>query len=723
MLDLNNDLNDRQIEAAKHVEGPLLVIAGAGSGKTRVITYRIANLVMNHSVDPRRIMAVTFTNKAAKEMAQRVEQLLGYGANCWVSTFHSSCARLLRKYGDAVGVDPRFTIYDDQDQKAMVSRVLKELSFSEKQFAPKAIQNEINRAKREMVGPSDYPGNDYYRERVRQVYELYDRRMNDAKALDFGDLLYRTVRAMRDNEDLAAEISGLFDHVHVDEFQDTNHVQLELVRLLSPHRNICVVGDDDQSIYSWRGADVSNILDFEKIFEGAAVVTLDRNYRSTGNILRAAHGVVSKLDGRRPKELWTSNDEGENIFLFAASDEREEGRLVARAVRDLRDDGFPLSHQVVFYRTNAQSRVFEEVFRALNIPYRVVGGMRFYERAEVKDLIAYMRLNQNRADHTAFIRIINTPARGIGKTTVDKLVAVAARRNISAWEAIEYASEAGITAAGIRKLLAFRDMVESWQDDLSRGPAHLAGRIIEDTGYVDRLELENTAEADAKIENIKELVGSIEDFETDAQEPTLDSYLELVVLQSDVDAAKFDGEEVTLMTVHSAKGLEFDVVYVTGMEEGLFPFRKSEDAMYGGAPETMDEERRLGYVAMTRAKQRLFLTRAVSRKLFGSSRSNPPSRFLSDVPYEIVKDLSPDPPPAVSLLRRQPKKDPQEVWVDHSFDQSCESISVQPGQTVRHPKFGQGRVISVHPGATPKVEVEFPAFGRKRILLSYLEFG
>ena len=721
MLDLNSDLNDRQLEAARHVNGPLLVIAGAGSGKTRVITYRIANLVKNHYVDPRRIMAVTFTNKAAKEMAHRVEQLLGYGANCWVSTFHSSCARLLRRYGDAAGVDPRFTIYDDQDQKAMVSRVLKELSFSEKHFPPKVVQNEINRAKREMVGPSDYPGNDYYRERVKRVYDLYDRRMSDAKALDFGDLLYRTVRAMRDDENLAAEISGLFDYVHVDEFQDTNHVQLELVRLLSPHRNICVVGDDDQSIYSWRGADVSNILDFEKIFRGTVVVTMDRNYRSTGNILKAAHGVVSKLDGRRPKELWTSNDEGESIFLFAATDEREESKLVARAVRDLRDDGFPLSQQVVFYRTNAQSRVFEEVFRALNIPYRVVGGMRFYERAEVKDLIAYMRLVQNHADHTAFIRVINTPARGIGKTTVNKLVAFSAGKNISAWEAIEHASEAGITAAGAGKLRAFRDMVESWQYDLSQGPAHMAGRIIEDTEFLDRLELENTAEADARIENIKELVGSIEDFEADAQEPTLDSYLELVVLQSDVDAAKFDGEEVTLMTVHSAKGLEFEVVYVTGMEEGLFPFRKGEDAMLGIAHEAMDEERRLGYVAMTRAKQRLFLTRAVSRKLFGSSRSNPPSRFLVDVPYEIVKDLSPD-PPAVSLLGRRQEKAPTEVWVDRSFDQSCESISLRPGQTVRHPKFGQGRVINVHPGEKPKVEVEFPAYGRKSILLSYLEF-
>ena len=407
-------------------------------------------------------MAVTFTNKAAREMKERVSVLLGHGARCWVSTFHASCAKLLRTYGEAAGVNPQFTIYDDGDQKAMVSRALKELSLSEKQFPPRAVQNEINRAKRELVGPEDYPGSDFYRERIRLVYELYEKRMRDASALDFGDLLYRTVKAMQDNRDLAKQISGLFDYVMVDEFQDTNRVQLELVRLLTPHRNICVVGDDDQSIYSWRGADVTNILDFEKLFPGASVVTLDRNYRSTGKILKAAHGVVSRLQGRRPKELWTDNEDGDQITVIHATDEREEARIVADKVRELDREGVSLSEQAIFYRTNAQSRVFEEVMRSLNIPHRVLGGMRFYERAEVKDVIAYLRLVQNTADHTAFIRVVNTPIRGIGKTTVDKLVALAAGKGLSAYDAIPHAAEAGVNAGGVKKLTAFRDMVESW---------------------------------------------------------------------------------------------------------------------------------------------------------------------------------------------------------------------------------------------------------------------
>jgi len=725
MLDLERDLNERQLEAARHVRGPLLVIAGAGSGKTRVITYRIANLVLNHGVDPRRIMAVTFTNKAAREMAQRVERLLGFGASCWVSTFHSSCARLLRWYGERAGVSPRFTIYDDQDQKAMIARVLKELALSEKQFPPRAVQAELNRAKRELTGPEDYPEGDFYRQRVKKIFQLYELRMRDASALDFGDLLYRTVRAMRTDAGLAADISGRFDFVLVDEFQDTNRVQLELVRLLTPHRNVCVVGDDDQSIYSWRGADVTNILGFEEIFPGATAVTLDRNYRSTANILKAAHGVVSRLRGRREKELWTSNEDGGRVSVAVASDEREEGRMVAKAVRSLRDEGHPLSEQAVFYRTNAQSRVFEEVFRSLDIPHRVVGGMRFYERAEVKDLIAYLRLVQNPADHTAFTRVVNVPARGIGQTTVDRLVALAAGRGVSAYEAVGLAAAGGVPAAAARKLEAFAAMVDGWRTEAERGPAHLAQRALEDTGYIELLEKENTAEADARIENLRELVGSIEDFEREAEHPTLDSFLELVVLQTDVDAARFEGEEVTLMTVHSAKGLEFDVVFVTGMEDGLFPFRRADDELLD-AQGAMDEERRLGYVAMTRARKRLFLTRASSRRLFGSSRSNPPSRFLSDVPRDVVEDLSPD-RPAVSLLgataRAVPVPAParRDVWVDRSYDQSPAEPALHPGRTVRHPRFGVGTVVAFHPGEKPKVDVKFPAFGRKTILLAYLE--
>ena len=780
MIDLKNELNEQQYQAAAHVDGPLLVIAGAGSGKTRVITYRIANLIRMHGVAPWRIMAVTFTNKAAREMAERVEKLLGAGANCWISTFHSSCARFLRKYGAQAGVDPQFTIYDDGDQKAMVTRVLKELNLTVKQFPPRAIQSEINKAKRELISPAEYPETDFYRRTVRGVYELYEKRMRDAKALDFGDLMYRTVRAMQENRDLAREIAGQFDYVLVDEFQDTNRVQLELVRLLTPHKNICVVGDDDQSIYSWRGADVTNILDFEKLFPGAKVVTLDRNYRSSGNILKAAHAVVSQLPGRRPKELWTRQDDGDQIGLLVAPDEREEGRMVAREVKFLVEKGVSLNEQVVFYRTNAQSRVFEEVMRAMNVPHRIVGGMRFYERAEVKDLIAYLRLIQNPADHTAFIRVVNVPARGIGKTTIEKLVALAAGNGMSAFDAIEKAG-AGIGGAPAQKLMKFKALVDQWRQEIGEGPLHIINRVVQDTGYVVTLERENTAEADARIENINELVGSVADFEKDAEIPGLENFLEVVALQTDVDAAKFDEDQLTLMTVHAAKGLEFDVVFVTGLEEGMFPLIRQSDMGLEDTDE-LDEERRLGYVAMTRARKRLILTRATTRRLYGDTRSNAPSRFIANVPATLVQHLAGGAPPVrliqtagrpsgAGMMGRsvgrgplaaargqlggtpasgQPRqrglahspygsfgstqpgfktaaqqpRDPDREWVDTSFDQSApQSMNVFPGQTVSHPKFGKGKVVGIHPGAKPKADIQFPGFGRKTILLKYLELA
>lgn len=769
MVDLKNELNEQQFVAAAHKDGPLLVIAGAGSGKTRVITYRIANLIQNHGVAPWRIMAVTFTNKAAKEMAERIEKLLGKGANCWMSTFHSSCARFLRKYGERAKVHPQFTIYDDGDQKAMVTRALKELNLTTKQFPPRNVQSEINKAKRELISPADYPETDFYRRNIRQIYELYEKRMRGARALDFGDLMYRTVRAMQDDKELAKEISGQFDYVMVDEFQDTNRVQLELVRLLTPHKNICVVGDDDQSIYSWRGADVTNILDFEKLFPGASVVTLDRNYRSSDNILKAAHAVVCQLPGRRPKELWTSAPAGDQIGLMVAPDEREEGRMVAREVKSLMDKGVSLNEQVVFYRTNAQSRVFEEVMRSMNIPHRIVGGMRFYERAEVKDFIAYLRLIQNSADHTAFTRIVNSPTRGIGKTTVEKLVALAAGHGLSAFDAIDVA-QSEIGGAPAKKLLKFKKMVLQWMQEVEEGPLHLIDRVVKDTGYVVELERENNAEADARIENINELIGSVEDFEKDAETPNLSNFLEIVALQTDVDTANFNEEQLTLMTVHAAKGLEFDAVFVTGLEEGLFPLIRQTEMGLEDTDE-LDEERRLGYVAMTRARKKLILTRAASRRLFGNSRSNPPSRFINNVPVTLIQHLSGGAPPvrlirapnakntrmintggrspmsqtgnrapAVRHLAQSPygsygtkasqvekaaasSQNTNEEWIDTSFDQSPPVLgNVFPGQAVSHPRFGKGKVLGIHPGAKPKADIQFPGFGRKTILLKYLEF-
>lgn len=734
MLDLQNDLNEQQAEAVLKVNGPLLVIAGAGSGKTRVITYRVAHLVENKGIAPYRILAVTFTNKAAREMRERIMELLGgAGADCWVSTFHAVCAKLLRLHAEWAGVDKQFTIYDNADQKAMVSRCLKTLDFDSKQFPPKMIQSAINKAKRELVTPSDYPTNDFYRERIQQVYAHYEERMKEASALDFGDLIYRMVMGMRSNEEFRRVVSRRFEYLLADEFQDTNSVQLEFIRLLAEeHSNICVVGDDDQSIYSWRGADVTNILEFEHFFPGAHVVTLDRNYRSTSNILKGAHGVVSQLKGRREKELWTSDPDGENIAYIETEDEREEARLVTKAIKELKEDGYSLKEQAVFYRINAQSRVFEEVFRSMDIPYKVVGGMRFYERAEVKDVLAYLRLIQNTSDLSAFLRVVNTPTRGIGKTTIDKLMSIVAGYGISAYDAIERAGES-VGSAGVKRLTAFRGMVEKWRAEIEQGPVHLARRVLEDTGYMQVLENENTAEADARMENLRELEGSLEDFEKEAKEPSLSSFLELIALQTDVDQVDFGGETVTLMTVHAAKGLEFEVVYVTGLEEDLFPYRSGAESQPDDSFEEMEEERRLCYVAMTRARKRLFLTRARVRRLFGRERYNCPSRFIDDVPMEIITDLSINRRPGAQLLSsysstrsktisaRSKKKNANRTRVDSSFDQSS-TVQIRRGQKVRNAKFGIGEVVSVRFGERVKVEVLFPVYGKKVVLADFLDF-
>ncbi len=704
MFDLRRELNEQQYLAAAHVDGPLLVIAGAGSGKTRVITYRIANLVENHRVHPRRILAVTFTNKAAKEMRERVVKLLeGRGEDCFVSTFHATCARLLRMYGELIGVNPKFTIYDDSDQKTMVSRCIKDLNHDDKAFPPRAIQHEINRAKQEGRGPEDYPESDFYRKQVKEIFALYEKRMRESSALDFGDLLYRTVRGMQKSEEFRQKLQHRFDYILVDEFQDTNAIQLEIVRTLSARLgNICVVGDDDQSIYSWRGAEIRNILGFDKVFPGTVRVTLDRNYRSTANILAASHAVAAQLLERHPKKLWTDGEPGEKIVYVEAEDEREEARLVARAIKDLRQDGIGLGEQAVFYRINAQSRVFEEVFRTMGIPHRVVGGMRFYERAEIKDVLAFLRLIQNPGDQAAFLRVVNVPTRGIGKTTVERLASFAADKEISMFDAALRAEEADIGSAATTKLRAFCAMVDKWRVEINQGPHHLAERVLDDTGYLAALKEDKSVEAESRTENLKELVGSIAAFERDSDNPTLDNFLELITLQSDVDQANFDGEEVTLMTVHSAKGLEFDAVYVTGMEQGMFPYIRNEGGMFDEpSHDEMEEERRLCYVAMTRARKRLSLTAARERTIFGQSRRKPRSVFLRDVPAELLMDVTPNRPqvsavgssfpprpnspfafrprpsaapvlksPAMNLPKKPPKEG--ETWVDTSFEEPKE---------------------------------------------------
>ncbi|MDQ3033279.1 MAG: UvrD-helicase domain-containing protein [Myxococcota bacterium] len=741
-IDLST-LNAPQREAVLHGAGPLVVFAGAGSGKTRVITSRVAHLIAERSVHPSRILAVTFTNKAAQEMRERLERLVpGAAHQLFVGTFHSTCARLLRRYHDRIGLKRDFTIYDDSDQRAMVTRVLRDLKYDDKRFPPKTIAGRIERAKQEMVAPSDIDAG-IETVHVRAIVEEYERRMKACSALDFGDLIYRTVRALEDDESLRLELATRFTQVLVDEFQDTNHSQLRMVlALASVHRGLCVVGDDDQSIYRWRGADRRNILDFRSHFPEAQVVKLEQNYRSTKRILRAAHAIIERAFDREPKELWTDNDEGQKVDVVRVPTERDEAELVVATARELKREGKGLASLVVFYRIHAQSRVLEEALRAASLPYRVVGGVRFYDRAEVKDLLAYLRVLALPEDDVSVLRIINTPTRGIGKTTIDRLLDRAAAAGTGVWEACRAAAG----ERGGNKLGEFVTLIESLRvasDELDLPT--LAQKILEDTGYIRTLEAENTAEADARLQNLAELVGSMEQFTSDAEEPTLSAFLERVTLQTDTDKEGADNDMVTLMTVHAAKGLEFPVVIVAGMEEQLFPFRGLEP---GADPEELEEERRLAYVAFTRARERLILGWASTRYVFGQLRTSTRSRFLDELPGSDVRFVGTNMPDRPSFGGRS-----NATWIDdrgggsrvERFDarpgrslsraapttgagpaeakmqRNGADVTLRLGQQVRHVRYGAGKVVKFGTGSPPNVDVEFPGFGKKTIRADFLE--
>ncbi|MAC25609.1 MAG: ATP-dependent DNA helicase PcrA [Sandaracinus sp.] len=737
-------LNPPQREAVLHGDGPLVVFAGAGSGKTRVITHRIAHLIAERGVAPWRILAVTFTNKAAGEMRERLAALVGGGARgLQVGTFHATCARLLRRHVEYPGLQAQavrrdFTIYDDQDQRAMVKRVMDELNLSTKQLPPKRVQGAINQAKQEVLGPDDVELGDPWREIVQRVYALYDEKMRAAGALDFGDLIYRLVVALEMDDALREELAGRFRYVLVDEFQDTNHAQFRLVKALgSVHGNLCVVGDDDQSIYRWRGADRRNILDFRSTWPGTRIIKLEQNYRSTQRILRVAHAVIRRNLEREPKQMWTENPEGDPVLVVRTEDERDEGRMVVRGAMELRQKGEPLREIAVFYRTHAQSRVIEEALRQANLPYRIVGGVRFYDRAEVKDLLAYLRVLHNPDDDVSLLRIINTPTRGIGKTTISRLLDDAAEAGTGVWGAVRDADESRRLGAGAKKKVrAFRELMEKLRDEAFHLPlADLGGAVLEDTGYLQVLKNDDSPEADARLENLQELVGSMQFFASEREEADLASFLEEVTLQSDV--GEDDGGEedkLTLMTVHAAKGLEFDTVMVTGLEEGMFPMRGTAP---GEDPEELEEERRLAYVAFTRARRRLILSYAAVRRIYGQTRPGDPSRFLHEVPREDAKWIGaevrssrpsrrayvPDPWDAP---RRSPAEEaglgPREAgesYIDYSEGSDFGGFTT--GMMVRHPKFGVGQVRRVEMGMVPKAHVLFPGWGPKTLAVKYLE--
>jgi DNA helicase-2/ATP-dependent DNA helicase PcrA len=722
VLDLGA-LNSRQREAVVHEGGPLVVFAGAGSGKTRVITYRVAHLISEHGVAPWRILAVTFTNKAAGEMRERLLGLLGEeGSAVRVGTFHATCARLLRRHGQSAGLSKDFTIYDDQDQLALVKRVLRDLGLDEKRYQPKAMAGRINRAKQEVQGPEDIETLDAWSEVVRRVYTAYEERLHQANALDFGDLIYRTVRALENDEAFRDEVVGRFSHVLVDEFQDTNQAQFRLVRLLAEgHRNLCVVGDDDQSIYRWRGADRRNILDFRASFPDATLVKLEQNYRSTKRILRSANAVITRNTEREPKELWTDNEEGDAVLVVRTMDERDEARLVLRGVRELMAQGRSPSDVAVFYRTHAQSRVIEEALRGGNIAYRIVGGMRFYDRAEVKDLLAYLRVMANPADDMSLLRIINTPARGIGKTTITRLLDHAAEQGRGLTDILGEGAIAQVGNAARKRLAGFHRLIcELREVAVSGAPlGEIGAEVVNQSGYAEMLRHDDSVEADARFQNVQELVASMDEFQRENPESSLADFLENVTLQTSADEDS-GGDRVTLMTVHAAKGLEFPIVMVTGLEEQVFPFKGIDP---WEDPEELEEERRLAYVAFTRAEEKLILSFAAVRRIFGQQRVGIPSRFLTELPSEDIEWIGGRTSSASRPAPRDERRyEPDESYVDYSEGSDLSDLEgLRRGMQVRHPKFGVGEVKEVAPGSPPRVSVRFPGWGTRKIIASYLE--
>src|SRR3954470_24250261 len=629
-------LNDQQRAAVTHGEGPLLVLAGAGSGKTRVLTHRIAHLVHTGLARHDEILSITFTNKAAGEMRDRVELLLGGRVRgMWVMTFHAACARLLRAQAARRGYTRTFTIYDQADARRLTKRCLDQVGADTKRFTPAAVHNQISDAKNKLRDAEAYRQlvGSFFESTVADVYDLYEREMHRANAMDFDDLLVRTVNVLELFQEVRDHYQGVFRHVLVDEYQDTNHAQYRLLHLLTnEHRNVCAVGDPDQSIYAFRGADIRNILDFERDFPGTRTIALEQNYRSTNSILRAANAVIENNRERKPKNLFSELGEGEPVEVLEVEDEHAEARFVAARVAALVEEGFSGSEIAVFYRMNAQSRVLEDVLVRQAIAYQVIGGPRFYERAEIKDVIAYLQVIDNPSDAVSLMRIANRPRRGIGDTSIARLVTFADAHGMSLWEALPRADEAGVGAQPLKAVRQLHTLLASLMSQAQElSVPQLVERVLEQSGYLAALEAERTIEAQGRIENLQELVGVAQEYAEGEEEQSLSSFLQAISLFSDQDSIRGEGSLVTLMTLHNAKGLEFRAVFVIGMEEGLFPHARSIEE------QGIEEERRLCYVGMTRAEERLCLTHASSRMLFGNRAYNLASRFLDELPEHGVE--------------------------------------------------------------------------------------
>ena len=736
-----DNMNEMQKQAILHTEGPLLILAGAGSGKTRVLTHRTAYLIDEMRVNPYHILAITFTNKAAGEMRERIDDIVGFGSeSIWVSTFHSTCVRILRRYIDRLGYDTNFTIYDADDQKSLMKDICKRLEIDTKQFKEKMFLSVISSAKDELIDPIEFENRaagDFTKRKQAMVYKEYQQALKANNALDFDDLIFKTVELFKLDKEVLSSYQERFKYIMVDEYQDTNTAQFELIRLLaSKYKNLCVVGDDDQSIYKFRGANIYNILNFEKHFPDAKVIKLEQNYRSTQNILDAANSVIANNVGRKDKKLWTENGEGEKITFEQLDSGYEEADYVARDIsRKIRQGEARYKDCAVLYRTNAQSRLFEEKFITSNIPYKIVGGVNFYARKEIKDLLAYLKTIDNGRDDLAVKRIINVPKRGIGETSINRASNYAMDNDIDFYSALRRAADipgVGRAESKIRPFVLFIQGLKAKSEILS--VSQLLEEIIEQTGYVDELRAEGTDEAEARIENINELISKTVAYEESTDEPSLSGFLEEVALVADIDDVDSESDYVVLMTLHSAKGLEFDNVYLAGMEDGLFPSYMSITS--DNAAAEIEEERRLAYVGITRAKKNLTITSARMRMIRGETQYGKVSRFVKEIPGELLKGEIYEPrtsgyeerPSSASTYqkaRRAFKDVPVYTPVSNqksfaSNNTSGVALDYAVGDRVRHIKFGDGEVKAIVEGGRDfEVTVDFDKAGTKKMFATF----
>ncbi len=759
MQDILEGLNDKQHKAVVKTQGPCLVIAGAGSGKTKVLTHKIAYLMEKENTKPWNILAITFTNKAANEMKERITGIVGDQArDIWMGTFHSICVKILRRFIDRIGFDSSFIIFDSSDQKTLVKNCIKELSIDDKLFTDRSVLSEISNSKNEMLEPQDYElraKGDFRKEKIATIYNLYQKKLKENNAIDFDDIINYTIKILMENPDILDYYTDKFKYVLVDEYQDTNKSQFTLVVMLaSKHGNITVVGDNDQGIYSFRGADISNILNFEKDFPGTEIIKLEQNYRCTGNILKAANAVIKNNEVKYKKELWTDNDEGNLPNVYKADNEYDEGQYIVSQIEKLkREEYYKYSDFTILYRMNTQSRAIEDIFRRENIPYKIIGGLKFYERKEIKDIVAYLRLIQNTSDNLSLKRIINEPKRGIGKTSLDKIEQIANSAGISMYDVIKKTDEYGLN----RVFLASREFVNvieelrSKKDELTI--SEIVKLVLNKSGYTKALKNENTIEAENRIANLDEFLTVVIEFEEEFAENSISEFLEGITLSSDLDNLEETQETVTLMTLHTAKGLEFPVVFLVGMEEGIFPGHQSMME-----PKELEEERRLCYVGITRAKENLFLTHSKQRTVFGSTSYNPPSRFLEEIPQELLNGYE----EAFGTNKLNDSfKDSNYTWSygskensnikTYNINSSNEKVAAKSntgfafrtaesflnnvikketknvdlsdygeGVKVFHKKFGNGIINTAEPeNGDLKVDITFEKFGNKRLMAKY----